>query len=275
MLASGILPGLATNLTVSGVTGGTIGGGMIVTDATTLGVTGPPLQISGGSTPNFSIVPTYYPPSSFVANSMIGQQATLIPGQYVYNSAITTPVKIIGYGTGTGQLGTYILSNNANGLVGTSGAQVAFTTSGITDGAPVPTPALTVRDLGSGTTLPVTNSTISCSGLGTCTGTGTIPLSGTFDTSVIGGTPSTIQAQVSQTAGGPPISGCSVCAWANLSSYTSTPQTLNASISTGGVMTVTSQAAPTMASAKLSQGPGTAGPSRASSALPDSSRRTQ
>ena len=262
MFASGILPGLATNLTVTSVTGSP-SASMLVTDSTTIGVTGPPIQLVGGVTSgNIPIVPTYYSPSSVVADSMTATNSTLVPNQYVYNSLITNPVKVLSYGTGTfGLTGTYVLNGcpNAACAVGTSGAQVAFTTSGITDGAPVPTPALTVRDLGPGTTLPVTNSTISCSGLGSCTATGSVPLSGTYDTSVIGGTPTIIQAQVSLTAGGPPVSGCSACAWTNLSSYTATPLTMTASISTGGVMTPSVFSAPTLGVGQAITGSGYSG----------------
>ena len=36
----------------------------------------------------------------------------------------------------------------------------------------------------------------------------------------LGGTPTAIQAQISNTAGGPPIPGCSACAWTNVASPT-------------------------------------------------------
>ena len=244
MHASGLLPGYATNLTVSG---GTPTSGMLVTDGG-VNITGPPLQtVSAVSAGDIGITPTYYP--TFTSDTtMVGTLSTLVPGQYVLNSAITTPVKIVGYGTGLGLTGTYVLNAcpNAACAVGSSGSPVAITTTGITDGAPVPTPALTVKDLGAGVTLPVTNSTISCTGLGACTSTGSIPLSGTFDTSALGGTPSTIQAQVSLTAGGPPVAGCSACAWTNLSGYSAAPQTFTASITTGGVMTPSVVTAPTL-----------------------------
>src|SRR6185312_406653 len=86
---------------------------------------------------------------------------------------------------------------------------VAFTASGTSDGAAVaPGPALTIKDPGPGVTFPVTNYGAS---------TGTLWLSGTYDTGSLGGTPSAIQAQVSYTAGGPAVAGCSACAWTALS----------------------------------------------------------
>ena len=36
---------------------------------------------------------------------------------------------------------------------------------------------------------------------------------------MLGGTPTTIQAQISQSPGGPPVPGCSACAYTNLSGY--------------------------------------------------------
>ena len=54
--------------------------------------------------------------------------------------------------------------------------------------------------------------------------TGQIYLSGTYSTSAapagLGGTPSAIQAQISSVSGGPPVAGCSACAWTNVSSPT-------------------------------------------------------
>src|SRR6185312_12538638 len=87
---------------------------------------------------------------------------------------------------------------------------VAFTVSGATDGPAIaPGPALSITDPGPGVTFPVTNYG---------TGTGALYLSGEYDTASLGGTPSAIQAQVSYTADGPPVSGCAACAWTNLSS---------------------------------------------------------
>ena len=256
MHASGLLPGLATNLTVSGVTG-TIASGMLITDGG-VNITGPPLLVTAAAVSgDVAIAPTYYPTFSG-DTTMVGTLSTLVPGQYVLNSGITTPVKIIGYGTGTGLTGTYILSNSTNGSIGSSGSPVAFTTTGITDGAPVPTPALTVKDLGAGATLPVTSNLSACT-FASCSGTGTIPLSGTFDISALSGTPTTLQAQVSETAGGPPVAGCSACAWTTLSGYSANPLTLNASISTGGVMSPTAVGAPVLGIGQAVTGVGYSG----------------
>ena len=260
MHASGLLPGLATNLTVSGVTGGAISAGMLVTDGGA-NITGPPIQTVGAvNSGDVAIVPTYYPTFSS-DTTMQGTLSTIVPGQYVLNSAITTPTKVIGYGTGNGLLGSYPLSvcPNAGCAVGSSGSPTTvFTTTAVTDGAPVSTPALIVKDFGSGTTFPITSNMSGCT-FGSCSATGTVPISGTFDISALGGTPTTIQAQVSLTADGPPVPGCSACAWSNLSGYTAVPQTLTASITTGGVMTPSVVTAPTLSIGQSFSGVGYSG----------------
>ena len=78
-------------------------------------------------------------------------------------------------------------------------------------------PALTIRDQGPSVTFPVTMSTISCSGLGSCTGTGTLTLSGAYNAATLGGSPSSIQVLVSNTPNGTAISGCTPCNWGTLS----------------------------------------------------------
>ena len=45
-----------------------------------------------------------------------------------------------------------------------------------------------------------------------------MPFNGKYSTGLLGGTPSHIQAQVSATPGGAAISGCTPCAWTNVSS---------------------------------------------------------
>jgi hypothetical protein len=240
MYGSGILPGPPTVLQTSGTVVGTPSAGMFVADATAgTFLTGSPLLVTfvAGTTPNFVLtVQGNYYPASTSATSMIASLSTIIPGEYIQNAGITTPVKILGYqptsacttaisGAFNGGLGCYTLSTSANGTIASS----AFTGTTITDGGAIgPGPALTIRDEGPGVIFPVNHAT----------NTGTLWLSGTYDTSLIGGTPSTIQAQVSQTANGSPVSGCSACAWANLSSYAVTPYTFSASITTGGAMTV-------------------------------------
>ena len=209
---------------MSGVTG-TLLATMIVTDGGAH--IGPlsPLQTTSFSSGLATVLPSYY--SSIAPETMYGTLASVIPGQYIIASGITTPVSITGVQamtpcptTGFPLCGTYTLSNSAN-TVGSIGAPVAMTLTGIGDGgALAPGPALTIKDIGPGATFVATS--ISCASYGNCTGTGSIPVSGTFDTSVLGGMPTTIQGQVSVTAGGPPISGCTACAWMNLSSYSAT-----------------------------------------------------
>jgi hypothetical protein len=71
--------------------------------------------------------------------------------------------------------------------------------------------ALTINDAGPYATYPVA--------LGGSTGT--IKLSGTYNTGLLGGAPANIQAQISTTPGGSAISGCGgTCAWANVTGQT-------------------------------------------------------
>jgi hypothetical protein len=238
----GCLAGPPTNLTVSGVTG-TIAIGMGVTDGGA-SITGSPLLITAGSGTTWTVAGNYYPPVQGDA-TMAASFSTVVPGEYIQNSSITNPVKVVGYQTGAiGQAGNYTLSGppNAAGTVGSAGSPVVFAGTTITDGGAIaPGPALTIRDLGPGITFPL-NLPISSS-------VGAITASGTYDTSFLGGAPSAVQAQVSLTANGAPISGCSACAWTNLASYTATPYTFAASITTGGAMTVTSEAKPAIGNA--------------------------
>jgi hypothetical protein len=240
--SAGCLAGPPTNLTVSGVTG-TLATGMAVTDGGA-SITGSPLLITGGSGTTWTVAGNYYPSISS-DSTMVASFSTVVPGEYIQNSSITNPVKVVGYQTGAiGQTGNYTLSGppNAAGTVGSSGSPVVFAGTTITDGGAIaPGPALTIKDLGPGITFPL-NLPISSS-------VGAITASGTYDTASLGGTPSAIQAQVSLTANGAPISGCSACAWTNLASYTATPYTFAASITTGGVMTVTSEAKPAIGNA--------------------------
>lgn len=236
MYGSGPLPGPATTLQTSGTIVGTPAQGMFITDATPgTFLTGSPLLVQGvaGTSPNYIItVNGNYYPASTSATAMNASLSTIIPGEYIQNASITTPVKVLGYagaggvtGAFNGGPGTYTLSTSANGTISSS----AFTGTTITDGGAVaPGPALTIRDQGPGVIFPVNHST----------NTGTLVLSGTYDTSLLGGTPSGIQAKVSATANGSPISGCSACAWTSLSNYSVTPYTFSGSITTGGVMSV-------------------------------------
>ena len=87
-----------------------------------------------------------------------------------------------------------------------------MTLSGVTEGGAIaPGAALTVENPGTGATYPVTNWSAM---------TGVMPFTGKYSTSLLGGTPSHIQAQISATPGGAALSGCSACAWTNVSGET-------------------------------------------------------
>ena len=45
--------------------------------------------------------------------TMYSTSTSIIPGMWIQGAGITTPVQVIGYGTGVGLDGTYILSNPA------------------------------------------------------------------------------------------------------------------------------------------------------------------
>jgi hypothetical protein len=205
MFGSGQLPGPATNLQTSSSTG-TFQVGQAVTGAS---LTGLPLVIQAISGAGLTVNGNYYPAG--VDSTMQGTLTTLVPGEYIQNTAITNPVKIVSYGSGAiGLTGNYILSGNPNasGAVGSSGSPVVFTGTTITDGGAIaPGIALTIRDQGPFITFPLTN--ISAK-------TGTIALSGTYDVPTLGGTPSGIQALVSNSANGPPLAGCTPCNWGTL-----------------------------------------------------------
>ena len=223
MFVSGVLPGPANDLqTNNSSVIGTLGISTWIYDGG-LNITGEPLvvtQLNTATTTGFSnwaINQTYTPPFTN-DTALTATQTALVPGQQVFGPGITTPVSIAALGSSAG---TYILSNNANGSIGSVGSPVALNSTGIQDGPAVaPGRALTIRDQGVAITYPVTS--ISCSALSSCTGTGSVALTGAFDTSLLGGTPTTIQAQISQSAGGPPLAGCSACAWTNLSGYSAT-----------------------------------------------------
>ncbi len=213
MFGSGSLPGYATTLQATGTVIGTILGGMVVTDGGA-SLTGLPLLVVGGtacpSSNCFTVSGNYYPPISGDA-TMQATLTTIAPGEYIQNSAITNPVKVVSYGSGAIGLspGNYVLSGspNASGAVGSSGSPATFTGTTITDGGAIaPGPALTIDDKGPGITYPVNFST----------GLGSVSLSGTYDVPTLGGTPSGIQVLVSNSANGPPITGCTPCNWGTL-----------------------------------------------------------
>ncbi len=211
MYGSGVLPGPPTTLQASSITG-TIGVGMAVNDGGS-SITGSPLLITVSCGTNcWTVAGNYYPAINADA-TMQASLTTLVPGEYIQNSAITSPVKILpGWsacgiaGAYPGLLGCYTLSGspNASNTVGSSGAgTVVITGTTITDaGAIAPGPALTILDQGPFITFPLTN-------IGAKTGT--IALSGTYDVATLGGTPSGIQVLVSNSANGPPLAGCTPC----------------------------------------------------------------
>ena len=198
MFGSGQLPGPATTLQATSITG-TLSAGMAVTDGGA-SLTGSPLLITGGSGSVWTVAGNYYAPINADA-TMVASLTTLVPGEYLQNAAVTNPVKVLAYtgacgvsGAFNGGLGCYSLSTSANGTIGSSGSPVVFAGTTITDGGAIaPGPALTIKDRGPGVTFPVNHSS----------GTGSLTLSGTYSTGTLGGTPSGIQALISSTANGP------------------------------------------------------------------------
>ena len=200
---------------------GTVAIGQLVYDTT--GLIANPLLITAGSGLSWTVNANLNGVGATLAVPATGTEtmytttATLQPGEYVLNSAITTPVAITSLGANTyGFAGTYNLSNSANGTIGSSGSLASFTAAGATSGAAIaPGPALTVASVVPGAVVPITNYSAM---------TGQIYLSGTYSTSAapagLGGAPSAIQAQISSVSGGPPVAGCSACAWTNVSSPT-------------------------------------------------------
>ena len=196
----------ANNLTVSGVTGA-LAAGQLITDGG-VSITGPPLLITAGSGTTWTVTGAYYPNTITADSTMIGTLSTVNPNMTI-TSGVNTPVQIVGYGSGSGGLGTYQLSNSANGAVGSSGSPAVFTLASITGGGAIaPGPALTISDPGAGTMYAVTN-------FPSASPTGAINLKGTYSAGSLGGTPSSIQAQLSSVPGGPAVAGFS---WVPLSS---------------------------------------------------------
>ena len=214
MDGTGPLPTGPTTLNVSGVTG-TIAAGMVVTDGGA-SLTAQPLLIQGNCGTNcWTVTGNYYPAISADAN-MTASLTTIVPGEYLQNTNLPFPVKVLSgwspcgiAGASYGGLGCYTLSTGANGAIASAGSPATFVGTTITDGGAIaPGLALTISDQGPGVTFPIDSG-------GT---TGHIVLSGTYDAPTLGGTPSSIQVLVSQTgANGPPISSCSPCNWGTLS----------------------------------------------------------
>jgi hypothetical protein len=177
-----------------------------------------PLAITGGSgtawTVNNGATAFNYLPA-IASETMYSTFTTPRVGDFLMGAGITTPVQITGIGsltpcatTGFPLCGTYTVSNPG----GLSIASEAMSLSGIQGGGAIaPGAALTVENPGLGATYPVTNWTAM---------TGFLTFNGEFSNSLLHGNPAAIQAQVSATPGGPPISGCSSCAWTNLSNST-------------------------------------------------------
>jgi hypothetical protein len=213
MLGGGTqLAGPPTALTVSSVTG-TIQAGMAVTDGGA-SLTGAPLLITGGSGSVWTVAGNYYPEIRG-DTTMTATLSTLVPGEYLQNTAITNPVKIAALGSGANGLspGNYVLSGppNASGAVGSSGSPATFLGTTITDGGAIaPGPALTIRDQGPAITFPLDTPFSSK--------TGTIRLSGAYDIPTLGGTPTGIQVLVSNSANGPPLASCTPCNWGTMTS---------------------------------------------------------
>ena len=109
-------------------------------------ITGPPLLITAGSGTTWTVTGAYHPNTITADSTMIGTLSTVNPNMTI-TSGVNTPVQIVGYGSGSGGLGTYQLSNSANGAVGSSGSPAVFTLASITGGGAIaPGPALTISD---------------------------------------------------------------------------------------------------------------------------------
>ncbi|HTV28749.1 MAG TPA: hypothetical protein VMF32_13270 [Xanthobacteraceae bacterium] len=217
---TGIYAGTNTsnNLTTSSPTG-TIASGQCIWDNGVHISPQSPLCITNGSgsswTVNNGSFGFNYYSGSFGPETMYSTAAAIVPGAYLFGSGVTTPVQIIAplslspcATSGFPMCGTYTISNP--GAVSVSGATLTIT--GVTGGGAVaPGAALTVENPGTGAIYPVTNWSAM---------TGTMRFNGEFSNSLLGGNPTAIQAQVSSTPEGPAVSGCSACAWTNLSNST-------------------------------------------------------
>ena len=221
----------SANLTTSAPTG-TIAIGMCLWDDGVNITPQYPLCINGGSASSWTVnggssLFNFYP--AIGPETMYGTFSSVVPGEYVLNSNVSTPVQILGYGsttpcatTGFPFCGTYTISNPARLTIGSSGSPVTFSLSGVgSGGAVAPGAALTINNPGTGEIFPITNWSAS---------TGTMMLSGAYNTGLLGGTPSAIQAQISTTPGGAAVSGCTPCAWTNLSSSTISAGTWSGSV---------------------------------------------
>ena len=181
---------------------------LCVTNGSNTGAGPLSLTVNGGTSAfNYS---GPIPPTG--TETMYATAVSVVPGQYVLGAGITTPVQVTGYGTltpcamtGFPICGTYTISNP--GALSVSSETMYM--SGVANGGAIaPGAALTVSNPGLGVTYPIEN----WSAL-----TGTMSLSGEYNVGFLGGTPSAIQAQISTIPDGPAVSGCTPCAWTNLS----------------------------------------------------------
>jgi len=206
------------NLTTSSPTGTIAPGQCIWDDGVNISPQAP-LCITGATsspwTVNYGTAGFNYYHTAFGPETMYSTSAALIPGQYLLGAGITTPVQIMAAGTltpcattGFPMCGTYTISNPG----GITTSSETMTIAGMMGGGAVaPGAALSVDSPGVGAIYPVTN-------WGSMLGA--MSFTGEFSNSLLGGNPSAIQAQVSATPGGSPVSGCSACAWTNLSGST-------------------------------------------------------
>ena len=209
------------NLSASSITG-TLSGAQCIWDGGVNIQPNNPLCATGGggtgagpvnATVNSGASGFNYYNAAFGPEAMYGTIVHINPGVYLLGAGITSPVQVIAYGTltpcattGFPICGTYTISNPGALSVGSE----TMTLSGIQPGGAIaPGAALTVQNPGTGAAYPVTN-------WGALTGT--LPFSGEYNTGLLGGTPTAIQAQVSATPNGAALSGCTPCGWTNLSS---------------------------------------------------------
>ena len=206
------------NLSTSSPTGTIAAGQCVWDDGANISARNP-ICINNGSGSSWTINDgtsgfNYYH-TAFGPETMYSTSAALAPGQYLVGVGITTPVQITALGaltpcatTGFPMCGTYTISNPGSLSVSSETMTIAGMTGG---GAIAPGAALTVENPGTGAIYPVTNWSAM---------TGTMAFNGEFSNSRLGGNPTAIQAQISATPSGPAVSGCSACAWTNLSSQT-------------------------------------------------------
>jgi hypothetical protein len=177
-----------------------------------------PFCFSGTPTTSAGTVQKNYFPVNYTfpgSDTLYAFQTRIVTGQWVMGPNITTPAMVTGQLTTAacssgppipagvkGECGTYSLSTAANGTVRSGGLFM----SGVgAAGAISPGLALTIDNPGLGIIYPITPLSSPL--------VGTMAIKGTYNAGLLGGTPTSIQAQVSQTPGGPPVAGCSGCAW--------------------------------------------------------------